>query len=362
MTDRRTLFRRLLTRRRSVDPDPDPSPPEAPETAPVTDPGPPEDGDAPGVPGTAGPPGTGEASEASPPPPRPTPIAPSPNALRGAPEGWLPLGSRAPGTLHEARLQLHHLLQIPAAFGGTFVTPEPDDSHRALAWSPEIGGFRSRGAELAGSVYMVVRPLPLEVQIRAVGDVHRYVLPGHTLDEAWSWAERELGLILGRGDVSLDRPEYDIQDHRVAHHALFDASPMDLEELGRWFGDAWLLLNQLRRECPEFASPVQSWPHHFDTATLLRFGEGPEGEPRTVGVGLSPGDEQYDEPYLYVAPWPRPDGAPDHELPSGCWQEAGWVGAVLPARELIEGTGPEQEERARAFVHSALGKARELLP
>jgi hypothetical protein len=253
-------------------------------------------------------------------------------------------------------------MQIPAAFAGSFVAPEEDDSHRSLVWSPEIGGFRSRGAELAESVYMVVRPLPLEVQIRAVGDVHRYVLPGHTLEEAWSWAAAELALILGLPEVELRRPEFEIPDHRVAHHALFDASPMALEELSRWFDDAWLLLNRVRAECPEFASPVRSWPHHFDTATLLEFGRGPDGEPRTVGIGLSPGDEDRNEPYLYVAPWPRPESAPEHELPAGCWEESGWVGAVLPGRELVQGSAREQEERARAFVDAALTQARELLP
>ena len=308
---------------------------------------------------TSGDGGPGEDREDSPTPPVRAPV--SPDAGRPVPEGWVALGARTPDRLRDARLQLHHLAQIPAAFGGTFVRPEDDDSHRSLTWSPALGGFRSRSAELAGNVYMVVRPLPLEVQIRAVGDVHRYVLPGHTLQEAWDWAERELGLLLGREQVELRRPEFEIPEHRVAAHALFDASPLDLEELARWYDDGRLLLEEVRSTCREQASPVLAWPHHFDIATLLDFGAGPDGERRTVGVGLSPGDESRDEPYLYVAPWPRPESAPDHALPAGCWQEIGWVGAVLPAGELIEGPAARQEERARAFVEAALAKARELV-
>jgi hypothetical protein len=136
---------------------------------------------------------------------------------------------------------------------------------------------------------------------------------------------------------------------------------MDLEELARWFDDGRLLLEEIRSTCREEASPVLAWPHHFDMATLLDFGAGPDGERRTVGIGLSPGDETRDEPYLYVAPWPRPETAPDHELPAGCWQETGWVGAVLPAGELIQGPAPRQEARARDFVEAALAKARELV-
>lgn len=298
----------------------------------------------------------------SPPDARPTPLEVDLDAPRPVSDSWRALGDRPPGELSDARLQLHHLVQILAAFGGTFTTPEDDDSHRTVTWSPSLGGFRSREAELAGNVFMVVRPLPLEVQIRAVGDVHRYMLPGHTLQEAWDWAERELASILGRFEVELERPEFEIPDHRVTRHALFDASPSALDELSRWFDNALLILNRVRRECPEAASAVRSWPHHFDTATLLEFGSGPDGEPRTVGVGISPGDDDRPEPYLYVAPWPRPEHAPDHELPAGCWQEIGWVGAVLPGKELVEGSGAEQEARARAFVDAALAKARELLP
>ncbi|MEJ2539139.1 MAG: hypothetical protein P8188_04000 [Gemmatimonadota bacterium] len=147
----------------------------------------------------------------------------------------------------------------------------------------------------------------------------------------------------------------------MANHALFDASPMDLEEWVRWFDDVWRLLGRVRGECSEVASPVRTWPHHFDTATLLDFGDGDDGEPRTVGVGLSPGDEGRPEPYLYVSPWPRPETAPDQQLPAGCWQETGWVGAVLPAEELVLGSAEEQERRARAFVDAALTRARALV-
>ena len=368
-----SLLRRILTRSRTADPDPSsPSSADEPKEQSVD-----ESADSLAAEQTAEPvetapepveargeerPGEPETFTEEPTPPPPTPLTLDDYNLRDAPEEWLPLGKRSPDELSDARLQLHHLVQIPAAFGGTFVEPREDDSHRVVTWNPKLGGFQSREAEIAGPVSMVVCPFPLQIQIRAGADLHRYVLPGHTLGEAWDWAERELGVLLGRSDAELKRPEFEIPDHRVAHHALFDANPSALEELSRWFDDALMILEQVRRECQEEASPIRSWPHHFDTATLLDFGSGPDGEPRTIGVGLSPGDEERNEPYLYVAPWPRPETTPDHELPAGCWQEIGWVGAVLPGGELVEGSGPEQEARARVFVDSALSQARELLP
>ena len=55
------------------------------------------------------------------------------------------------------------------------------------------------------------------------------------------------------------------------------------------------------------APPVRCWPHHFDLDTLIYFDR---KEPvRTMGVGFSPGDEYYDEPYFYVSIYPAPDVA-----------------------------------------------------
>ena len=66
------------------------------------------------------------------------------------------------------------------------------------------------------------------------------------------------------------------------------------------------VLQELRAEAAE-PSEIHLWPEHFDVAF----------EDRAVTYGGSPGDENHDEPYLYVAPWTapppaagRPPGAP----------------------------------------------------
>jgi len=69
--------------------------------------------------------------------------------------------------------------------------------------------------------------------------------------------------------------------------------------VGDWFGFVTAVLEQLREEAGEDASPsrVQLWPEHFDVAVDL----GPEG--RRANFGGSPGDADHPEPYLYVGPW-----------------------------------------------------------
>ena len=71
------------------------------------------------------------------------------------------------------------------------------------------------------------------------------------------------------------------------------------------------------------------WPEHFDIAIEM----GPEREGLRVNYGLSPGDEDHEEPYFYVGPWTaRPEG----EL----WNAVGFPGAELAYGELTAATDP----------------------
>jgi hypothetical protein len=73
---------------------------------------------------------------------------------------------------------------------------------------------------------------------------------------------------------------------------------------------------------------VHIWPHHFDMATLLYLPG--HGESMTIGIGLSPGDMNYAEPYWYVPPYPYPQVARFPELDGhGMWHTQDWVRAIL---------------------------------
>ena len=76
-------------------------------------------------------------------------------------------------------------------------------------------------------------------------------------------------------------------------------------------------------------------------------------EAKSVGVGMTPGDESYPEPYLYVTPWPYPDAETLPGLALGTWHTTGWTGAVLRASEALNG-GEDPERRVRAFLEGAV--------
>lgn len=169
-----------------------------------------------------------------------------------------------------------------------------------------------------------------DVQIRVVGDALIVQMGGRvqhgrltTLEDAAEF----IGFDLTRYDLAgADEP--------------LDVDTQASVWLGEWFGFAASVLAQLRAESPEEldVSRVQLWPEHFDLAVEL----GSEQEGRRATYGLSPGDEQHEEPYVYVSPW---EGVPDD---AQLWNARGFRGAQLSCGELLQ--AEDQRESALAFL------------
>jgi hypothetical protein len=120
---------------------------------------------------------------------------------------------------------------------------------------------------------------------------------------------------------------------RVKHGTEAGREPLDVDPdasafLGDWYGFAASVLEELRAQVsPEHAgapSRVQLWPEHFDMAIEL----GSEEDGARAAYGLSPGDEDHDEPYAYVAPWNPPESG---EI----WQAKAFTGAEMSYAEIL---------------------------
>jgi hypothetical protein len=271
-----------------------------------------------------------------------------------SPTGWQRLGDPAPTELSAARIQLHNAAQIVQSLGRSLLIERDDDSHATLSWLPELGvlaGESSDGRRLA------LRPddlTLLDLDAETLGVDATFPLDGRTIDEAVDWLRSRLGR--NSAAHTMEVP-YDIGDVAFGDDQKFDleATP-GLAELGRWFADAHLLLSAIV-DRDERASPVRCWPHHFDIATLLTIGPGADPESsRTVGMGMTPGDSSYAEPYIYVTPWPYPDQPTPAPLAGGGeWHQEGWFGAVLPGSTLAtDATAEAQASRLTAFLESAI--------
>jgi hypothetical protein len=75
---------------------------------------------------------------------------------------------------------------------------------------------------------------------------------------------------------------------------------------------------------------VQLWPEHFDIAFELG------SNAARANFGASPGDDEHDEPYLYVGPWTA-------EVSGELWNATSFTGAELRYSELLR---TEDQRRA----------------
>ncbi len=79
------------------------------------------------------------------------------------------------------------------------------------------------------------------------------------------------------------------------------------------------------------------WPHHFDFSVEWFTGNKDE----QIGTGISPGDEQYNGPYLYMNPWPFNEKVRENKLPVGIWHTSGWNGIKVEWNDIAQYRGQE---------------------
>ena len=271
---------------------------------------------------------------------------------------WTRVGTVPPVGLVDARLQLHHAAQIAVSAAISYLTARSDDSHTALTWIAPLRALATEPIAAMQPLRVAVRVEDLTLHVIDEQGIATwsFALPGHTLADGHAW----LGEVLAQ--AALDparltaRKHYTIPSHPVASGKAFSLGGAELRELANYWSNAAALLTALAHATAD-AGPVLTWPHHLDIATLIQL---PGTDGRTIGVGQSPGDDSYAEPYWYVGPYPHP---PVTALPplagSGHWHTKGWVGAALPASDYVSTS--DQRSQVGAFIDSAVSACRQLL-
>jgi hypothetical protein len=90
---------------------------------------------------------------------------------------------------------------------------------------------------------------------------------------------------------------------------------------------------------------VQLWPEHFDMAVEI----GDDSAGRRAVFGVSPGDDNHDEPYVYVAPWSAVGSSP-------FFNATAFAGAELTYKDLL--AADDQRNAALTFLRRGLGELR----
>jgi hypothetical protein len=283
---------------------------------------------------------------------------------------WELLDGAAGRELGEARLQLHWAAQIPAAVGNSWARPMDEYAHLSLDWDRLARAMTSKPAATSPGFRVALAGEDMSVRVEDEDGTLRAQrqLAGSTLSAALEWLSQVAAEIGGSApDAPLKIPDHELPDHAVGRGAPFGADPGRLAQLARWFANADRLLRGLESKV-NHAGALRLWPHHFDIAILIRLDRSETGaDARTIGVGLSPGDDSYAEPYWYVTPWPPPPEKRALErLPPlearGVWHTEGWTGAVLPSSALIDTRDTsEQAGQVLTFVQSAVNAGWALL-
>lgn len=279
------------------------------------------------------------------------------------PIDWKPIAKVKPEKLSSTRRSLHLALQAVANVGRAYAPSAPDHGQVSLRWLPKLNGMA--GQPVASGAARLVAALcfdPLEWQLLDGKGAVVSQLPfaGKNLAQMES-AIREVLKKNGLDETRYSiKPAFAVDPHPLLEGGLFSPEWDEDErrELAHYYAGVDQILRALAAEF-QVAQGPRGWPHHFDYALLLTFNVEP-GKARSVGLGMSPGDKHYDQPYFYSTPWPYP---PVTNLPAipkpASWHTQEWTGAVLLASDLppVAGTALAAYWRASfALLRSILEK------
>ncbi|HEY4180544.1 MAG TPA: hypothetical protein VGM90_27055 [Kofleriaceae bacterium] len=233
------------------------------------------------------------------------------------------------------RLELHYAAQVLCAWADAWLPTRNDDGHTAMAWRERtlVGEHNDRDESFA------LRTLDLSlVAQRGVARVATLSLAGVTLAEAMEWADRQFGPPRG---MHMRGGDYDMPASPLATGATFVADAEALAAIADWYDIGQKVIEKAVQD--RRATTIRVWPHHFDLGAIVY--RDADSDTRQIGLGFSPGDKYYAEPYAYVTPSPMPASRPALDG-GGFWRTEGWNGAVLLASKA--GRDPN------AFMASAI--------
>ena len=120
------------------------------------------------------------------------------------------------------------------------------------------------------------------------------------------------------------------QNLKISTESLDNTTDQELSEYHDFAKKVTQILELFRMNLRDNFTLIHLWPHHFDFS--LEWFTGNKDE--QIGTGISPGDEQNSNPYLYMNPWPFNEKITNESLPIGKWNTDGWNGIKVEWNEL----------------------------
>lgn len=265
--------------------------------------------------------------------------------------------------LAAVREQLHQAVQSVAAVGRHFLEPSKKDQNAVLHWIPNPkrlagkwidtpkGKFRASISFSEGRIYLIDENINV---------IDSFEIHSNTFNQLMVWFEEyigKLGLPVENFHVNLP---YELPKYATQKKQAFDLSDMALSDaFAHYYANSRIILEKINSTFPG-AGETTVWPHHFDQAISVMLKD--SGNPETssyLGLGMSPGDNYYNQPYFYVNSWPFAEEDHLQPLKFGIWHTDDWVGSVLTAEELWETSN--QPDAVMKFYQEASTQLREQL-
>lgn len=256
------------------------------------------------------------------------------------------------GKLQEALMQQYHASQYLAMVGKHLVTQMEDDSNTNFSFQPEKRMFV--GQELSGGNKLGLSLDSLDLLL--LDSTNQVISMIPLVGKTTSWAFNDMKQILDEQGIDTgnlkNKLHYDLPDHPLNHDADFDATDhASIQELISQRHNANLVLHKIVEKYRE-TEPIRTWPHHFDTGSLIPVEHNDSGQlSMSLGIGWAIPDTMISEPYFYLSFWSEENIPLPAEMPAlknGVWMTPGWKGAVLALSELL-GHHSEEQQMAAAL-------------
>jgi hypothetical protein len=122
------------------------------------------------------------------------------------------------------------------------------------------------------------------------------------------------------------------QNLKLSEKPLKNVNEEELQSYHDFAIKAKQVLELFRMNLRDNFTLIHLWPHHFDFSLEWFTGNNDE----QIGIGISPADENYPFPYLYMNPWPFNEKMVDEPLSIGKWHTNPWKGIKVDWDEIIQ--------------------------
>ena len=261
-------------------------------------------------------------------------------------QDWQLLNLTSSSNLTDARKQLHHALQIPAAVARNYVPAEPNDGHNSFEWHDGLAALITKTTKDEYRAGLRLRDLSLLFLTASAKPISTQTLIGKSAEQGYTWLSKAMNSFVGNEKNTLMTPNYPLPEHAVEQNDCFTHCEQ-YADIAACYANTHKLLEFLRVKYEGLRS-VRCWPQDAALSTVFVLGD----TGQSVVLGMCPGDAMFSTPYWFVRPEAR-FASVTGSLESGRWFDGSWFGAVLTADALYQESAAQQSKQVMLFYESA---------